>query len=194
MKTKIENLAVKITPMPDLTGFSANPQDWLINQPTAGETAWLLAYADDGVIWGKVQNGKLIQAADVFGETFPRLESDTLQRVHFFGSQAEIRIWRAADGLTAVRMEDVKDPGAAAFSRMYLLWGNSPRKTQPGWSWVEDGQLGIHQALPLDFPKAAKGRPFKLQVRYYIEYEKNHGQARAAASRLVALVTKGGEE
>lgn len=177
----------------DLQDFTSDASKWLVAQPPVGDSAWLLAYADDGVIWGEVKAGKLIQAYEIFGESFPKLEAETLQHAHLFGSLGEIRIFRQAGKLKAVRLEEEEDEECDAFTRSYILWGDKQKNEKDGWSWVEDGQLGIHQALPLSYPVGKRGRIFRLEVRYYLQYEPDHGQASVGASRLLALKSAGGE-
>ena len=44
----------------DLINFQADPATWFADQGPMGDQTWLLAYAEDGVIWGRVEKGKLI--------------------------------------------------------------------------------------------------------------------------------------
>ncbi len=193
MTTVYENIKLTYSNPLDLKGFSEDPAEWFLKQPAVGDDAWLLAYADDGVIWGKIENKQLVQACQVFGDTFPRLEATTLHKAHFFGSGAEVRVFRHGDKFRAIRLQEENDPAAASYTRSYYLWGDHPIKTKGNWSWLEDGQLGIFQALPLAYPPTAKGREFQLWVRYYLQFEEGHGQASVAASRLVGLHTLRGK-
>lgn len=192
MNMSFENMNLRYSDPLNLAHFDDDPARWFADQPRVGDTAWLLAYADDGVIWGELTGCKLVLAQDIF-EHFPKLESQTLQHAHLFGSLGEVRVFRQPGGLKALRLEDVADPQADAFTRSYILWGDSVKKTEQGWSWMEDGQLGIHQALPLVRPVGKQGRAFRLEVRYYLHYEAGHGQASVAASRLLALKAAGGQ-
>jgi len=169
--------------------------NWFTQQGAAvGSPSWLLAYADDGVIWGKVVGKELITAADVFNlnypGAFPVLNMEKLQKASLFGEKAEIRVFRKNDSWIALRIED--NPAAEesdSYDRSYILWGNKVKVRKDGWAWVEDGQLGIHQALPLEIDEGISYRIARIDVRYYITYEKDHGQASVAVKRLCKLYT-----
>lgn len=173
--------------------------EWLIQHGNeVGEQCWLLAYADDGVIWGKIDDHKMITAADVFNPeypgTFPVLNLEKLQKASLFNEHAEIRLFRRNDLWSALRIEE--NPAADecdSFVRSYILWGNRVKARKDGWTWVEDGQLGVHQALPLEMPEKISHRIMRINIRYYFDYEKDHGQARIAAKRLCNLYTIGEE-
>lgn len=172
---------------------------WLIQHCNeVGSQCWLLAYADDGVIWGKIDDHKMVTAADVFNTeypgAFPVLNMDKLQKASLFGERAEIRLFRRNGSWSALRIEE--NPAADesdSFVRSYLLWGNRVKARKDGWTWVEDGQLGIHQALPLEITDKISHRIMRIDIRYYIDYEKDHGQALIAAKRLCNLFTIGEE-
>ena len=76
MKPTLEKVqSVRKDPVQDLKIFADNPRDWLAKQQGIGLKGWLLAYADDGVIWGKLVDGKLTLARDVFEEAMRRIGS-----------------------------------------------------------------------------------------------------------------------
>lgn len=172
----------------------SNLAEWLIQQPSVGKTAWLLAYLHDGVTWGVIQDGKLITAADVFNTEYPgsfsALGIERLLNLSLFGEKAEIRLFQK-DGIWCTRRIE-ENPAASqedSYLRSYILWGNKVKAHKDNWSWMEDGQLGIHQAIPLNIPENCSKRIAYLDVRYYVDYENDHGQARIAAKRLVKLYT-----
>lgn len=191
--------AFNATPIDFVSQTSNELVQWLIEQENeVGSQCWLLGYADDGVIWGKIDDHKMVTAADVFNPeypgTFPVLNLDKLQKASLFGERAEIRLFRRGGSWLALKIEenpfaDVSD----SFVRTYILWGNRARARIGGWTWVEDGQLGIHQALPLEMPEKILHRIIRIDIRYYIDYEDDHGQARIAAKRLCNLYTIGEE-
>ncbi len=77
---------------------------WLEEQARALRTPWLLAHADDGVIWGRCDAGGLITsrtALEEGGETdpcSPPLRAVTLQEARLFGPTAELLLWRGEQG------------------------------------------------------------------------------------------------
>lgn len=192
------NCCFTITQVTEPINENTDLKSWFMKQQELiGEPSWLIAYADNGVVWGEAKEGLLTTAFDVFNAespgVFPQLQVVTLQSARFFGEKAEIQVYRKDGLLKAVLIrENGNDIHEHSFTRSYMLWGNNLKKQKDGWSWLYDGQLGIEQAIPLDFPATFTGRPFWIEIRYYFQYEKDHGQARVAANRLVTL--KYGEE
>ena len=152
---------------------------WLTQQATrAGETAWLLAFADDGVIWGKVENGQLALSAP--------LDSVTLQTLHLFGELGELRLWKGEDGLTGCWLMD--QPEVAFIDRDYILWGTQVEQPGEAFSLVADGRQGLRHAVPLALKESdtLSSRPLRLATRGYLA-EDGDGQVYISLSRLVKL-------
>lgn len=175
----------------DTTTFQADPAGWFVQQPSVGPKAWLLAYADDGVIWGKLVDGRLRLSSDDFGDVFPPLRAMTLMEARLFGEQSEVRIWRCNEGFRACRLADVDAQETMAFDESYRLWGTDFVTAKNDFTLVADGEQGIRQALPLTvqknvFHRGAPYRPMCLHTRRYLDYDE-HGQVFVVASRLVAL-------
>ena len=193
---KIES--VKIDTGIDLAGFADAPRAWLEKQPSVGDETWLLAYADDGVIWGRLKNGSLLLAGDkdIFAGQFPPLEYGTLQRLYLFGEDAEIHVWKDGGGLKAARTEGGPDAEGHSLEEALVLWGSSIAQAyKNGFTLMEDGAQGLRHAVPLEVQQAHVARqagdplkrPLRLVVRRYLDYNPDTGEAYVRAARMVCL-------
>lgn len=161
-------------------------REWLEKQ-TAGyhEPFWLLAHADDGVIWGKVFNGKLVTAP----VDFSMLETTTLQNARLFNRAMEIYLWRDGDGIFQARsvQEGAGEP-RQYFDEEQILWGNHAEK-RGDFTLMSDGLQGLRHCVPLEVEVTKNFRPLRLKVRHYL-VEDVTGFVRVAFSRLVDLTSK----
>src|SRR5437879_2621870 len=79
-------------------------RDWLQQQARDCGLKYLLAHADDGVIWGRLDGEVLRIARDVAGQNpealacSPPLRVETLQQARLFGKLAELLVWREEAG------------------------------------------------------------------------------------------------
>lgn len=175
----------------DLTEFEKDPRQWFVQQSVDRALPYFLAHDDDGVIWGRIDEGKLWLS----GEAFPDdvavpLRSLTLQQARLFGEAGELLIWRVEDGGWNGRyLSDTDVANEDMLDETHLLWGEAsdPPGPQDGFVLMRDGVQGLLHAPPL---KLARGERAALQVRHFLAYD-DEGQAYIALSRLVA-VTKGG--
>jgi CRISPR-associated protein (TIGR03984 family) len=170
-----------------------DPVAWLTAQ--AGQYEWLLAHAEDGVIWGRVEEGdELKLSGDFFPDVSPELRAETLQQARLFGEKAELLLWRTDDGWLARLAQD----GAGAESRHYydeaqVLWGSKRVASEGGFTHVTEGERGQAQAVPLltqDGSRFTRNKrpyhPLRLTVRHYLKEEES-GLLRVQVSRLVNL-------
>jgi len=168
---------------------------WLAELPQ-GKFAYVLAHADDGVIWGKVEQGVLIIAQDV-GFNSPPLRLETLQQVRVFNKQAEWLLWRnGTTGEWAARVIEDREDGktyAESFDEDDILWGDQVTESIDGFSLMQDGAQGLRHAVPLPLrvgiyedAKKRAWRPLRLKIRHYVQADE-YGFVRIAASRLVKL-------
>jgi len=173
--------------------FAANARGWLAGRMSDGRP-WLLAHADDGVIWGKRQkDGSLTLSGEVFNDPdrFPSiavdLDAETLQQARIFGPEGELLIWRGDDGFYWRSIDDGPEPPDDAIEEWHLLWGMGERiAAQDGFSLLQEGQRGQRHAPPLDIDSVPNADRPALKVRHYIAYDKED-QAYIALSRLVKL-------
>jgi CRISPR-associated protein (TIGR03984 family) len=162
---------------------------WLQDKAKQYELKYLLAHADDGVIWGKFldnQNYHLITSGDVFLQ-LAKLRTCTLQQCRIFGKNAEVMLWKVGDNWKARLIKDDNNPEYLPDENQ-ILWGTQREQENNGFTLVSDGSQGLKHAIPLtgiNF-KGKDYRPLRLKVRHYIDYD-NEGVARIYLSRLVDL-------
>jgi CRISPR-associated protein (TIGR03984 family) len=177
-----------------------NLRDWLQGQAAAHNFRWLLAHADDGVIWGRVEaNGLLITSHDAAqGHTgsqdfCPPLRTETLQQVRLFAEEAELLLWRDGDNIWHARL--IRQPVAGetptfaeAIDEPHILWGTDPQPQDNGFTLMSDGAQGLRHTVPLEVTGQFNEptRPLRLWVRHYLA-EDDSGFNQIVASRLVDL-------
>jgi CRISPR-associated protein (TIGR03984 family) len=176
----------------DSAALGEDPRGWLANRMHQ-DMPWLLAHADDGVIWGKLQeDGTLLLSSDVFDDPieYPSvavlLRAVTLQQVRAFGPAGELLIWRTDDGFAGRLLNDDQIELEALPDEEHLLWhlGNPVRVDQrTGFALLQEGQQGQRHAPPV-IPQGRR-RP-ALTVRHYVDYD-DEDQAYIALSRLLGL-------
>ncbi|MFB6274143.1 MAG: CRISPR-associated protein Csx19 [Salinibacter sp.] len=178
---------------------------WLESQAALRENhhlSWLLAHADDGVVWGRVEeDGALVTSHEAAQgdaealEVCPPLRTTTLQQARLFGRGGELLLWR--DGARDLHARLIyKADGEDAtvwekgFDEQQMLWGKGGRPLDHDFFFWSHGAEGLRHALPFRrgyFATAASAEvssPPRLRVRHYLNSE---GLARVAASRLVGF-------
>ena len=166
---------------------------WLEAQASQHQLKYLLAHAEDGVIWGKFQDGNLITADSVFSK-FAKLRRLTLQQCRIFGEHSEVMLWQTDEGFKARLVED-KHIDKEEYIREYqILWGTHGQKQESeGFTLLWDGKQGLKHAVPFTDIELEKDGKLKnsvrLQVNHYIDYD-DAGVARIYLSRLVNLTAK----
>lgn len=174
---------------------------WLQDKAKEQELKYLLAHADDGVIWGKFdQDGNLITAnpsKELFPnaeELFPKyklpvLRSQTLQQCRAFSDKAEVMLWKVDLTWKARLIKDDHLSKEDYICEKQILWGTqSEGEPKEDFTLVSDGSQGLKHAVPLtDITfKDKEYRPLRLKVRHYIDYDQS-SVARIYLSRLVHL-------
>jgi len=198
----------------ELNSGAKEIKEWLEGMAKEYDLKVLLAHADDGVIWGKIENDVLITSGEVIKknqaaqtskeyqdelgaaiEVCPGLMTETLQQCRFFSEKAELLIWRDGDNIFQARLirnakGDEKETAAwsESFDEPQMLWGTHGTALPEGFTLLRDGAQGLRHAVPisvkLDTKDKGKVSPLYLTVRHYINKE---GFARVVASRLVKL-------
>lgn len=187
-----------------------NVKDWLAGQAKEYELRYLLAHADDGVIWGLVDDDGLVTSFDVAKDDdtarnyCPELRTSTLQQARLFSKEAELLLWRDGHNLLQARLVQdvagVENPAwEAAFDEPQMLWGNDGVKLSRGFTLLEDGAQGLRHAIPvakdaIPVEKDGDGKlnlvPPKLVIRHYLAKD---DFARVDLSRLVGFEGVEGE-
>ncbi|MGH2459626.1 MAG: type III-D CRISPR-associated protein Csx19 [Chloroflexota bacterium] len=187
-----------IEPRP-IDTFAADPRRWLREQSRPLGPCWLLAHADDWVIWGRVDAERCVVGADAVatatsGATLaPPLRGVTLQSARLFSPRGEILVWRDGDlewHARAIRQADGNEPAQLreAFDERQILWGDhgSP-VADSDFVQLSDGAQGLRHVVPLSEATGSfSRRPLRLRVRHYL-VEDEGGEARIVQSRLVNL-------
>lgn len=146
------------------------------------ELTYLLAYHDDGVVWGRFNDGRWALSSDHF-EVSPAFRTRTLQECRVFGQNAELLVWREGQQLHGSLLREGQGSSLLCFERHYLLWGDSIADRQDGFTLLREGAEGLYHAVPL-----ANARPrAALVIRHYVDYDAQN-QAYIKWSRLVDLV------
>ena len=183
----------------DLSGFSVDLTGWLSRQMRINQLGYLLAHADDGVIWGRLDEEGLITSHNVEPECTPPLRIETLQTVRIFGPDGELLVWRDEMGVWTGRQiaEYTLDtpPGwARAFDERQILLGTKAEPRGRNFTLMREGSQGLVHIVPLKVTGRIdeQHRPLRLVVRHYVRIERN-GFMRIDASRLYSLYLQGKE-
>ncbi|MEG3846819.1 CRISPR-associated protein Csx19 [Microcoleus sp. herbarium19] len=168
---------------------------WLEEQAKSYQLPYLLAHAEDGVIWGRFDNGSLTTADKVFYKPefkvdFPKLRLLTLQQCRVFGKNGELLLWRLSE--TKFKWRFIGNPNEDKILENQILWGTNGIK-RDNFTLLWDGSQGLKHAVPFTNIELKGDRivkPVRLLVHHYIKYEEETGLARIYRSRLVDITTK----
>lgn len=172
--------------------------DWLMKQAKEHCPRWLLAHADDGVIWGRVTDaGTLVTSNDAARgnsqalTACPPLRVTTLQQARLFGDEAELLLWRDGDGAMKARLiRDLPADETAteldwdeAIDEVHLLWGTTPTSLAEGFTLWTHGRQGLRHAVPCVAAEGVQAPP-QLKIRHYLARAE---LTRIECSRLLGL-------
>lgn len=175
---------------------SGDLRNWLQQQALAHNLRWLLAFADDGVIWGSFSDSVLKLSGDVVGIS-PPLRAETLQTARLFSKNAELLLWRDGDLQWNTRL--IQDNAAAeeaqwqeAIDEEHILWGTKAEPLNDTFALMSDGAQGLKHAVPLTIEGTYREqkRPLRLHVRHYLSEDEETGFVRIVAGRLLDLTTE----
>jgi CRISPR-associated protein (TIGR03984 family) len=182
-------------------GFSEKPlenvpsdesfETWLLKHAENGDI--LLAHADDGVIWGYVDNNQLHTSDKVAPNISPPLSPITLQQLRLFNQKQELRVWRTGkNAFRAAIIADEKSSSDMAFDEDHLLWGTKA-ELKNNFFLLEDGEQGLRHVIPaiegIRDGEILLEKRICLKVRHYLQ-EADNGVNSIAVSRLVKLGVK----
>lgn len=170
-------------------------REWITEQIKIKENkqTWLLAFADDGVIWGRMDSGNLVIAHEASQKedkkNYTQLRGETLQQAHLFGDKVEIRLFRdEKNQWQAVRIEDEE----RIIPESQILWGDklAEGKDQPvnkKFTKLLAERKGIPpQILPIEREKYTEGKNVRLEVHHMVDFNAD-GEAYIKLSRLAGL-------
>jgi len=190
MKT-VDTLVVARTDQLSVGGLASGPLAWLeeiIAKFSELKLCWLLAHAEDEVVWGRVENGKLLLSRP--GDLRPA----TLLECRLFSQAGELLVWRA-DGAWEARLvkEDSNDKAVKWIDEYQILWGSRVDSTAThvpeGFTpLIEVEQNGMRHRVPCAVSDAdlANAR-LRLQVRHYLDNDRDNGETSIVLSRLVKV-------
>ena len=170
-------------------------RSWLEEQARTWKLNYLLAHAEDGVIWGRFDSGKLTTAEQIFHQPefnvyFPSLRVFTLQQCRIFGEHGEVLLWRTSETWRSRLVQDNSE--VDKISERQILWGTHGEK-RDNFTLLKHGSQGLRHAVPLSEIELGDRHqlinPVCLIVHHYITYD-DDGVARISLSRLVDLTTE----
>lgn len=166
---------------------ATNARDWFTEQIRELNLRWLLAHADNGVIWGELRDSELRLSSDAFGLDTLTLSWTTLQQARLFGSSGELRVWMGPNNWQAQLRRDGEENGTLIeyIEETHFLWGTKANESRDGFTEIVEGSQGIIHTPPISVAPKETQRA-ALLVRHYIAEDEN-GVARIVDSRLVAL-------
>lgn len=164
---------------------------WLEEQAQFHQLPYLLAHAEDGVIWGRFDNGKLTTAEKIFHKPefkvdLPQFRLLTLQQCRIFGQNGELLIWQISE--KKLRWRFIGNPEEDKIPESQILWGTNGIK-RGNFTLLWDGSQGLKHAVPfteIDLKGDKLANPVRLLVHHYIT-DDGDGVARIYRSRLVNL-------
>lgn len=177
-------------------------QNWLQTQATQIGAQWLLAHSDLGVVWGKVEDGRLVLSQEqIVQENAATLDPKSLQRCYLFGPTSELFLWPVEEGWRARIYQDYEGDQTPADAETRVTWYYDEAQIlagterigaeQGGFTLTADGVEGLYHAVPLHGiaftdPKK-RWRPLRLTIRHYLATDEDNGALYVATGRLVCL-------
>lgn len=171
----------------------------LETQAEKHDLRYLLAYHDDGLVWGHYTTDKQwsfssgkFQTKTTNGQNHnisPPFRVLTLQECRAFGPTAELLIWREQGILNASLLTESDGNTYECFTQTQLLWGDTVEDKKDGFTLLRESSQGLRHAVPCDL-SGKKGNLLKprasLTVAHYIDYDDNN-QAYVKWSRLQSV-------
>lgn len=194
-KTLKPKITRKIIP-PD---FAESNGGWLVENTAelleSDKIGYVLIHADDGVLWGRIEDGRLVTPSR--DEWVPELRSKTVQQCRVFGSKGELFIWRESEGIWNGRLLIEDGTAYRSKERRAILYGSriDSHPAPQGFVSVIELGVGMRQIVPVEVPPEAlkdDERDFKEDWRValtVVEYssEDDDGQVMIVCSRLKAV-------
>ncbi len=182
---EIKSLFKKIVPPANNEAI----QDWLAEQ-MGTDNPYLLAHADDGVIWGRKTGDQFLTSHKIAPDISPQLRGLTLWQAFVFGEDSEIRLFRDETGdWKAVEIFDAATEDMIVEDQ--ILWGDNVVKQGDGFTHIRDRvKQCMDHVPPIDISETDinKKNIFpRLRIHHMIEYSQETGEARIGLSRLVKI-------
>lgn len=180
-------ISYQLTGVPVDDEFNTDPAAWMVKHAQQYNLRYLLAHADDGVIWGRIDNSELHTSHGI-APASPSLHPSTLQQARLFSPAGELLLWRDDNGWRARLVADVPGNDDDIIDEDQILWGDTVDATTNGFTLLREGSQGMRHAVPIVVtPTQLKHHQLRLRVRHYIS-ENEDGEASITLSRLVQLL------
>lgn len=163
--------------------FNGDIKTWLEQQADTHNLRWLLAHADDGVIWGEMHDDDLHLSTSLFG---PELRTKTLQMARLFGEAGELYLWKSNNDWSARLVLEGEGDTKQYYDETQLLWGTHVDKIEDDFVLLHHGAEGLRHAPPMQIPEGKLELPLVLNVRHFVKYG-DDGQAYVEFSRLISI-------
>ena len=151
--------------------------EWLNRQAQQYRLTCALAFADDGLIWGRFE-GKWHWSGEVFPVS-PRFRPLTLQQIRLFGRDAEVFLWRSNDRWLGRVIIEGEGERHEYLDEPNRLWGRMEGEQKNGFALMQDSGQGLRHAPPLEIALSGK-----IYLRHYLAYD-DDGCVKIIASRLI---------
>lgn len=189
--TRIKETIESTLPQKAMT-VDADPMAFLQKEAKKGLYSYLLAFADDGLIWGAVnENLDLVLSSgeETFHGISPALREQTLWEARLFGAKAECYLWKTASGWSTRYIEDGSGTSVDVFDESYILWGTNqaPQEGEKIFYYAEEIGKGIRHTPP---KRWTDRHDLRLMMRHYLDYD-DDGAVFVRFSRLVDLYDGG---
>ena len=172
---KIKECTAAVTLIPSVSHL----EEVLIEQAKAHDLHYLLAFALDGLFWGRFDGEKWIKKSDS-----AEWDEQNVQEVRIFGENGEVHLWRSGEGWLGRKIIDgAGDDFKEMIDDQQILWGDTVEKHENGFTLLADGQQGLRHWLPLEISESQLPH-LRLSVHHYLA---NEDVARIAVSRLVGI-------
>ena len=165
----------------------------------AADFQWLLAYCDDGIVWGEQRAGKWALPGKAFREISPELKRESLIELRIFGKKSEILIWRNHNDTLNGRILSGNgnaaslDKSLSSMEETFIVLGDRVVETFKDGFTVIGSSNGARHAVPFELKDTDFGTkdnskwPLRLGVTHYFAQDDKTGCVRIAASRLRSL-------
>lgn len=188
MARTIKSYTVNINSVAVDDSWQTSLRDWLAETAKKYKLQFLLAFADDGVNWGRITDtGGLRISNDIDPEISPPLRPETLWEARLFSKDAELLLWKSNLLWQARLVEDSPGENREAFDEDQVLWGTEESEKKQGFTIARESTQGVHHIVPI-LADLTKNRELRLTVRHYIDYDSD-GVAKIDLSRLVRIHT-----
>lgn len=158
---------------------------WLTQKAKNDQHKYLLAFCDEGVIWGYVRDHQIVFPNERSRQ--PLFQEITLQEVRLFGEKGELYLWKTEDGFSARSIQLTSAGQSTSWTYQhdegYYLWGTEGEDIGNGFTYLKEGAQGMRHAVPF---KTNNPKNLKLIVRHFLIQE-DFEPLRVVTSRLVGF-------